>query len=247
MLKVSISRLLSDIVAVQRNHPAVAAVIWLASCLAAALVTFPRDLTDLPILAVVTTIMATFACHTLARYQNVLKARISAHDGGVKWQVAVNGITVGEMSDADYAGIQHSVFFDARVYGAQLLNFANVGWWLTNHLFTGIPMVAFWFAVSCFVFAPDTFASAMAALQQLPPVQVVVASPTLINLFFVTAIMTIGVRIAMGSYFGFIDRFDQACNDRIRHALNCPAYGEISLFHFGNGIATDHPTPASPQ
>lgn len=247
MLRVSIARLLSDIVAVQRNHPAVAAVIWLASCLAAALVTFPRVLTDLPVLAMVTAIMATFACHTLARYQKILEARISAHDGGVKWQVAVNGITVGEMSDADYAGIQHSVFFDARVYGAQLLNFANVGWWLTSHLFIGIPLVAFWSAFSCFVFAPDTFASAMTVLQQLTPSQAVAASPTLINLFFITAIMTIGVRIAMGSYFGFIDRFDQACNDRIRRALNCPAYGEIALFHFGNGIATDHPTPASPQ
>ncbi len=247
MLKISILRFLSDTVAVQRSHPAVAAMIWLVSCLGAALVTFPRNLADLPLLAMLTAVAATFACHTLARYKQVLEARMSAHDGGVKWQVAVNDITVGEMSDADYAGIRHSVFFDARVYGAQLLNFANVCWWLTNHLFTGIPLVAFWSAFSCFVFAPDTFASAMAALQQITPAQAVAAAPLLVNLLLLTGIITIGLRIAMGSYFGFIDRFDQACNDQIRRALNCPAYGEITLFHFGSGIATDHLTPASPQ
>ena len=247
MLKSSIARFLSDIVAVQRNHPAVAAMIWLGSSLGAALVTFPRSVTDLPMLAMLTAVAATVGCHTLSRYEKVLEARMSAHEGGVKWQVAVNGITVGEMSDAVYAGICHSVFFDARVYGAQLLNFANVGWWLTNHLFTGIPLVAFWAAFSCFVFAPDNFASAMAVLQQLTPAQAVAAVPTLVNLFFITAIMTIGIRIAMGGYFGFVDRFDQACNDRIRRALNCATYGEISMFHFGGGTITDHLTPASPQ
>lgn len=247
MLKISILRFLSNTVAVQRNNPAVAAIIWLVSCLGATLMTFPGSIADLPLSAMLTALAATFACHSLARYKKVLEARMSAHDGGVKWKVAINGVTVGEMSDADYADIQHSVFFDARVYGAQLLNFANVGWWLTNHLFTGIPLVAFWSAFSCFVFAPDTLVSAMTVLQQLTPAQAVAASPTLIKLLFFAAIMIIGVRIAMGSYFGFIDRFDQACNDRIRRALNCPAYGEIALFHFGNSIATDHPTPASPQ
>lgn len=69
MLKISIARFLSDTVAVQRNHPAVAAMIWLASGLGAALVTFPRSVADLPMLAMLTAASATLACHTLARYK----------------------------------------------------------------------------------------------------------------------------------------------------------------------------------
>ena len=63
--------------------------------------------------------------HAHALYARTLTARIEAADSPT-WDVEVNQVKAGNISDADYAAIRMRVFYDFRVYVSQVMNLLRV-------------------------------------------------------------------------------------------------------------------------
>lgn len=226
---------IADVRRFHSQHRAVSAMVWLFSMLLAAIPSLPWRLTELPTFLVYCATTAAFVFHMLNKYARTLDVRVAAGDAGPVWQVQINGVTVGELADADYAAIRRAVFLDGRTYGAQLMNLANVGLRMVNYLYVALPLAAFWLALGAFFFTPDSFAQALEAIQQITPAQAAAAIPMLAQLFVFVSMLTLGLHFAIGRHFGFVNQFDLACGSRVRRAVSCAADGSVSLFRIEDG------------
>lgn len=226
---------IADVRRFHKQHHTVSAMVWLFSVLLAAIPSLPWHLADLPAFLFYCVTTAVFVFHMLTKYAQALDARIKAGNAGPVWQVQINGVTVGELADSEYASIRRSVFLDGRTYGAQIMNLANVALRMVNYLYVAVPLAAFWLAVGAFFFAPDTFAATVDAIQKITPAQAVAAIPMLAQLLFVVSVLTLGLHFAIGRQFGFVNQFDLACGSRVRRAVSCAADGSVSLFRIEDG------------
>lgn len=227
--------LLTDTADFHSRHKAVTALVWMTACIAAAMLALPQHSPDMLGFVVLSTLMSGLALYILARYEKALNTRIAASDTGHVWHVQVNGVTVGEMKDADYAAIRRSVFFDWRLYVAQFSNFGTIALRMVDYLFAAIPITVFWLVMGCFFFVPDYFADALSAIQKVTPTQAVAAIPVLARLLIAVSVIALGAHLLAGRRVGFVNEFEQACGSRVRRALACAVDGEISLYNFDNG------------
>lgn len=172
----------------------------------------------------------------LSSHEAGLSSRIEAGNS-VPWSVDVNGVIVGTIADSDYAAIQRSVWLDVRTYLAQLLNLGHVLSRIANTWFVAIPLGVFWFGLLCFFFAPNTFVSILAELQQVTPAQIASGSHRLLELLVISSIMLIAVSVLTGRSFGFSNCFDQAVNKAVRAAIGCAAEGDVSLHRYAGETA----------
>lgn len=211
------------------RNPAIAAVVWLFAIATGLLFSWPSRAGDLSAFVAFSSAVGGLAIAFLALYEAALLARMNAVDGGPDWTVQVNDVTVGSISDVDYAKIRHAVFFDVRTYVAQLMNFGSIINRLIDHFVITIPLVVFWGVVACYFFAPSTFAEVLDAIRKITPVEVSAAMPHIVKLFGVLAALVIGVHTTMGRSFGFINRFEVGCNNHLRQLVECPAEGRITL------------------
>ncbi|MDO9227348.1 MAG: hypothetical protein Q8M09_11855 [Pseudomonadota bacterium] len=176
----------------------------------------------------------------LSSHEAGLSRRIEAGNA-VPWQVDVNGVIVGTITDSDYAAIQRAVWLDVRTYLAQLLNLGHVLSRIANTWFVAIPLGVFWFGLLCFFFAPNTFVSILAELQQVTPAQIASSTHRLLGLLVISSIMLTAMLAITGRPFGFTNCFDQAVNKAVRAAIECAADGDVFLWPGTSGMAT---TPA---
>lgn len=210
--------------AFQAQYRPISALIWLSALTVSAIFVFPSRWADMPFLAVAVITIAYPTFSALSRYEVALAKRIDAGDKAPTWQVSVNGVTVGIISDAAYATVRRSVFFDVRTCAAQLLNFCNVLSRIVDLFFMAIPLGAFWSGLVCLFFAPDIFAE----LQKVTLAQIASSVPMILQVY----ILIVFVLAAMGKRFGFVNRFDQAINERVRRAVGCAAEGDVLLSSF---------------
>jgi hypothetical protein len=81
--------------------------------------------------------------HVLAgRYDDTLSRRIAATTSQ-RWDVVLNDVRLGTVTDAEYAAILQRVFRDGRVAGAQLLNLSHVAMRVMGRLIVLIPFLFF--------------------------------------------------------------------------------------------------------
>jgi hypothetical protein len=219
----------------QASHKPISALVWLFSFLAGAAFLVPHHLSEMPALVCVAVLVAYFVFHMLYWYEKALNARISAGNESPIWDVSVNGIDAGTISDSLYASVRRDVFFDARVWAAQLFNLGGVLNRTIDYLFLAIPLGAFWFALGCYVFSPDSFVSIVSGIQRITPEQVVASVPLLIQMLVVISLFMVVVMAALGKRFGFVNHFDQAIAKRVRQHVKCVAEGDVSLSRMVDG------------
>lgn len=222
----------------QNKYRAIATLIWLFSILLSCFLYFLAgwNWSTLWMPAFANIAIAYLLLATLSRYEKTLNHRADAGDNAPIWRVSVNSVIVGTIPDSHYAAIQHSIWLDIRTYLAQLTNLGQVLYRITNTLFVAIPLGVFWCGLLCFFFAPNTFVSILAELQQATPAQIVAGTHTLMGLLVISSIMLIAVAVATGLSFGFTNCFDLAVNKAVRAAVDCAADGETSLLT--SGMAT---------
>lgn len=192
--------------------------LWLLAPLLAAPLAFPLYLVELPAFLISCAAIPVFIIHLLNHYELALTARIRAHTSQSLWQVRVNDVVVGELTDSAYASIQRAVFFDGGLYVTQLLNAGYVVLRIAAHLWLVIPLAVLWLALSSFIAAADT--PTHAVLERLTlPVALVAFSVLVGGLFALTR----------GHHFGFVNHFAETYFARLRYAVSCPTDGVVSL------------------
>lgn len=164
-----------------------------------------------------------------AKYMRALAARIDAKDS-FSWDVEINQVKVGAISDSDYALIRHGVFSDVRVYVAQGFNLLRVALNSFDYCYRAIPLGLFWIGVALAVFAPETISSVLAALQHATPNDMRHAVGTAGSMLAIMMMLSVGFHWMFGlSRFGFINRFDEAVGTAIRQRLGVAAEGGVVL------------------
>ncbi len=216
-----------------RQQPITALMLWIYAALLSGVVCVLCSPSGLPFwFAAYAFIIGGSSFTILAITLQALVVRIRTVDGGPEWDVMINGITAGQISDATYASIRRDVLLDYRNYLAQLWNFFHVALRVTNDFLVAIPAILFWVVVACVVFAPGGFVQAVLALQKITPAMVVANAPSAFHMFAPLFIIFIGELLIVGRPFGFFNRFDEAVGNSVRRAVSCSATGDVFLVRF---------------
>lgn len=169
------------------------------------------------------------------RYGWALVARIDATDSPT-WDVEVNQVKAGTITDADYAAILLRVFYDFRTYIGQVTNLLRVALNSFDYCYRAIPLGLFWVGVALAIFSPETISSVLAALQHAMPSDMRHAVGTAGSLLTITMIVSVGFNWLLGlSRFGFINRFDEAIGTAVRKHCGVAAEGSIMLVRWADG------------
>jgi hypothetical protein len=166
-----------------------------------------------------------------------LTDRIDATEPEI-WSVAVNGVRVGDISDADYARILRSVGFDLRTHLSQMLYFIRLLYRIFTHMVLAVPIVVFWAAVMYWLSSPTDFASTLESLKVVTGADVQASIPTLVSLIGIPmALSALGRQMFCGGFS--YSKFDDAIAGEVLQSIGCPATGRVTLSQFRQGAVGD--------
>ena len=145
------------------------------------------------------------------------------------YDVYVNDVLVGTLSDADYSAIKRQVLRDPRVYIAQILNVGWIAIKTMDNFFLGVPVLAFWSLLYLAYFEPSLYTGVIAFLQQGP----VAIHKAVENYFSILASFWIMVLIVQATFSmrvaGFQNKFSLRYTCLLRQKLKVAAEGDVTL------------------
>lgn len=163
-----------------------------------------------------------------SRYSRALENRIQATDGPT-WDVEVNQVKVGTITDALYAEIRFQEFHDVRNYSAQVTNLFGVVFRFLNACLVAIPVGVLWFAVALAVFSPES----ITALQAASAAEIGQAISNGARMLPIVMLFSLNVNWLLGlSNFGFVNRFEEAVSISVRKRCGVAAKGSTVLFRW---------------
>ncbi|EGQ62317.1 hypothetical protein GGI1_12193 [Acidithiobacillus sp. GGI-221] len=225
-----INELWNAIINLHRQQPLISLMVWVNALIAGSVLplVFNEVVWILPYVFVI----GSSSFVVLASNLQTLVTRIRAGDGGPEWDVMINGVTSGQISDAAYASIRRDVLLDYRVYLAQLWNCVQVSLRVVAGFLVVIPAFLFWAVVACVVFAPGDFTRIVLLLQKITPGMVAANASGFHGMIVALFIVYLGALLVVVRRFGFVNRFDEAVNNGVRRAVACTATGDVFLVRF---------------
>lgn len=175
------------------------------------------------------------ATHLHARYARALAARVGASNSPT-WDVEVNQVKVGTITDADYAAIQLRAACDFGIYVAQVGNLLRVLSNLFDYCFRAIPLALFWIGVATVVLWPESVSSVLTALQSATASDIKHAASMVGTALTVMMLLSVMFHwMFRVSNFGFVDRFGEAIGTAIRQHCGVAAEGSIVIRRWSEG------------
>ena len=144
-------------------------------------------------------IASLIALFMIDRYEKSLLARIVVTDS-VSWDVQVNGITVGTISDSEYAAMKLHAYRERRNVFAQIFNAWHIFMNVANKLLLAVPVMLFWCLIGLAVYYPETYIIAISDVQKAGPSAIASAIRQGIWLLGVISFLTLGVGFAFGGF-----------------------------------------------
>lgn len=169
------------------------------------------------------------------RYMRALTQR-SMEGNDIIWDVEVNGVKVGQVSDLDYAAFRVKIFRDPQTYVAQLLQVANAVYRAINSLLYGIPPLVFWVVVISEVIAPGTFNSVLSAFQKASPAEIHNALVSGVGPLEMIILLYVVISASLGSRFGFINCFVAETAYELRKYCGVAAEGNVRMVRWTDGM-----------
>lgn len=174
-----------------------------------------------------------FAAYTAAagiqRQRAALQLRID-NPTAINWDVAVNKVHVGTISDAEYAGLEMSVLADWRVHCAQGRNLATVGMRIINMLIFAVPIALFWLALGLVLVDPEAAANVAEALRAAPGSEIVAA----VDRYARIAMLAFALGVLMLAFvasprLGYRNVFRDELGEAVRRRVRAAAVGRLVL------------------
>lgn len=171
-----------------------------------------------------------FGVYAFSRYRDSLELRARAPDGP-EWEVKVNQVKVGNISDADYAAIRLAVFSDWNLYWLQAKNALRVMLKILDFVFGAFPKVVFWVIVFFALCAPEAIEALIAATQHATAIQIERTVETAGVMVLAAVMLSALVEMVSGrALFGFANQFDEAIRSKLRVHFSLVADGSFVLF-----------------
>ena len=163
------------------------------------------------------------------RFDARLVARMHADASG-EWEVLLNGVRLGAISDADYAAIQLAAYRDVRGAMVQVMNIGHVARTLLKAFVVGAPIGAFWLAVGLALWAPDSCLEFVNSLTAADASAIASIAAKLLQTFLFLHLVTAGLMVVLGYRFGFRDCYADEVGKLLCQHFKTPATGEVTLW-----------------
>lgn len=161
--------------------------------------------------------------------QNSYKKRIYSAQGP-QWDVHINQVKVGRITDADYAKILLDVTRAPEVIIRQLANYLCVAASFISNVFLFVPYMFFGVVSIMALFYPDILIESIVEIQAGTPEEIGSVVVSIICALVTMATLVGFVSICAGNRFGFKNLFDEAVADKVRRKVGCASTGTVSLF-----------------
>jgi len=162
------------------------------------------------------------------RHNRSLTKRIQSSNG-ITWDVVMNGVNVGTITDAQYAAIQQYAFNNWHNVVKQFLNVGRSIYRPIGKLCIIVPFVAFWVAAAAVFFSPESFTEIVQNIQNADPGEITLAVKAILKFCILLSVMTIGFMFALGEQFVFKNAYSDEVARMVRQKLLIPAEGEMRL------------------
>lgn len=164
----------------------------------------------------------------IARRDARLTARMK-DDAPSVWDVWMNGVQIGQITDAQYAAIQLHAFRDLRLAVAQALNPGSVALYVAGKVFVGVPLLLFWLLVVTLMVDPECYAEIVQVLRTADLADLTARFGNRVLLVPTLSILTVGLMVVLGSRFGFRNHYAETVARMIRQLCDTPAEGDVHL------------------
>lgn len=146
------------------------------------------------------------------------------------WDVVVNNVRVGALSDAQYAGLEKAVLDDWRLYGAQAVNLAKVVVRTAEMLIFAVPVTLFWLGLAVAIFDPKDAAVIVQGLRTASPAEIVAAVAHWAPTWLVSAAVLMSMFALLASpRLGYENKFNAELGEAVRRRLRVAAVGRLML------------------
>jgi len=170
------------------------------------------------------------------RYVRVLRARIES-ESEISWDVELNDVKVGTITDSEYAAIRLKVFSDVNNYVAQLCNFGKFALMALDKSFLAIPLMLFWAGVAFAVISPDALITFISDFQKAEPAAKIFAAKGMVQAMCQTMLFAMVLLAALGyNRSGFVNKFAEATYRIVRKRCNVAAEGNMTLVRLAEGV-----------
>lgn len=233
--KESLLRAWNGAMAVSRDHPSILAMLalWgLPIGFFGAMFFAPHSTLAVVISSVIAYVV--MLC-TLGQKKLSLTSRIEAPVAR-RWDVHINGVGAGSISDEEYATIIHQVTFESRTYVAQLKNHAYMLMRVLDSLFIALPLTVFWAGLSLVVLQPDSARKFVASLLVMTSAQVHTLLPGAAMVIATVGMLTVLAHVICGRTFGGRNVLRDEVEHRVRLAVGCTADGAVRLMPDDAGV-----------
>lgn len=179
-------------------------------------------------------VFALFVYFTAARYDRQLQGRIADPQPWI-WQVSVNDISIGAITDADYAAILRKVLRDGNMALDHLVSCLRWTIALAAKMFFVFPVVVFWLLALLAMIIPDE------AMPFLTKLYVEWNEHAMKSVMLTNIVGVIGMLSFFLAFLSMparaLSSYKQATGRLLRLHFNTPADGDVYVSRFPRGCS----------
>ncbi|SFU34120.1 hypothetical protein SAMN05216339_101425 [Nitrosomonas eutropha] len=180
------------------------------------------------------------------RHDKRLIARIKA-DQPIMWNVSMNSVEIGKVSDSQYAAMQRMASRDGRIALAQFFNLGRMALVVVEKLLFAIPFLVFWMVVALAIISPESYTDLVREFQKADPAEITSAMRSFLQTAMTMMFVVFGVMIVMGYRFGFRNHYSEAVNRMLQQHCNTPAKGDVQLRQMAIDPISNQKVASSPD
>lgn len=155
-----------------------------------------------------------------------------ATDAEITWEVRMNDVIAGHISDRELADIQGGVASDWRVWLSQL----GVPIAMLDKLVLVVPAVAFWLIFALALLDPSSLIHTLTAISNASPGEIRHGMTNVLTALLMLGIMFVALTwIFQGYTFGLRNVASEEFGHRLRRRLNINAVGELRIARIADG------------
>jgi len=163
------------------------------------------------------------------RQRAARQARID-NPAALQWDVVVNDVRVGVLSDAHYAALENAVVDDWRLYFAQARNLVEVCGRAGVKLMFAVPVALFWLGITVVAFDPSGASAVVDAVRTAPSADIITAIGRYARGVSVLVAVPMGViALVAAPRFGYENQFQAALGAAVRRRMLTAAEGRMLL------------------
>ncbi|CAJ0806867.1 hypothetical protein [Ralstonia thomasii] len=159
-----------------------------------------------------------------------------ATDAEITWEVRMNDVIAGNISDRELADIQGGVASDWHVWLSQLVNLFGVPIAMLDKLVLVVPAVAFWLIFALALLDPSSLIHTLTAISNASPGEIQHGMTNVLTALLMLGIMFVALTwIFQGYTFGLRNVANDEFSYRLRRRLKITAMGELHIARIADG------------